>query len=120
MCIVLQFGNFMTSFSSGLENSSWLKKTRTCMKTSSFCPGCDRATWQLVLHTLVLQIQWRQGGLDEPGGQFATPARLTEVLLHPVKESGVGVTWSCRLVEVNDASAENIHRTRLRGLFNFN
>lgn len=68
---------------------------------------CDEATWQVVLLcTLVLQVQRGQFGVDESGGQPATPVRLSEVLLHPVKETGVGVTWARRLVEVNDAGAE--------------
>lgn len=55
----------------------------------------------------MLQVNWRQGGLDESGGQFATTAGLTEILLHPVKQLGVGVTWAGRPVEVNDAGTEN-------------
>lgn len=54
----------------------------------------------------MLQVKWGQGGLNESGGQSAAPCGLTKVLLHPVKQPGVGVTWACWLVEVNDAGTE--------------
>lgn len=56
-----------------------------------------------VCHTLVLQVERWQAGLDEAGGQPAAPAGLAEVLLDPVEEEGVGPCRSSRLVEVNDA-----------------
>lgn len=61
----------------------------------------------MLLCTLVLQVKRGQGGADESGYQSAAPAVL-EVLLHPVKQPVVGVTWACGLVEVNDAGTENI------------
>lgn len=57
--------------------------------------------------TLVLQVKRGQGGLDQSGGQFATCVGLTEILPHPVKQLGVGVTWSSRSVKVDDAGAES-------------
>lgn len=63
--------------------------------------------------TLVLQVKWGQQGLDESGGQFAAPAGLTEILLHPVKQPGVGVTWARWLVEVDDMGTET---HRIQGL----
>lgn len=66
------------------------------------------------LRTLVLQVKWGQGGLDEFGGKSAAPAGLTEVLLHPVKQAGVGASWARRLVEVNHAATENTNNMSLK------
>lgn len=57
--------------------------------------------------TLVLQVKRRQASADESGGQPAAPAAGQEVLLHPLKQPGVGVTGARGLVEVNDAGAAN-------------
>lgn len=57
--------------------------------------------------TLVLQVKWGQGGLNESGGQSVVPAGLTEVLLHPVKQPRVGATRARWLVEVNDVGTES-------------
>lgn len=61
----------------------------------------------------MLQVKRGQGGVDEPGGQSATPAGLTEVLPHPVKQPGVGVIGPRRLVEVDDVGPENTSSTSL-------
>lgn len=56
---------------------------------------------------MVLQIKWWQGGAGESGRQLGAPAGLTEILPDPVEQQRVGVSGSCRPVEVNDAAAED-------------
>lgn len=49
--------------------------------------------------------------MDESRWQFAAPAGLTEILLHPLEQPRVGVTWSCRPVEVDDTGTDNTVRS---------
>lgn len=55
----------------------------------------------------MLQIKWWQGGAGESGRQLGAVAGLTKILPDPVEQQRVGVSGSCRPVEVNDAAAED-------------
>lgn len=62
---------------------------------------------------MVLQIKWWQGGAGESGRQLGAPAGLTEILPDPVEQQRVGVSGSCRPVEVNDAAAEDRRHSQI-------
>lgn len=80
----------------------------SCCHFIHFCPllhnSCNKR-FNCCNSTVVLQIKWRQGGAGESGRQLSAPAGLTEILPDPVEQQRVGVSGSCRPVEVNDAAA---------------
>ena len=51
----------------------------------------------------MLEVEGGQMGLDHPGGKPAASGGLAEVLLHPLKHPGVGVSRSGVFMEVCDA-----------------
>lgn len=79
----------------------------SCCHFTHFCPLLYNSCNNRFNSTVVLQIKWWQGGAGESGRQPGAPAGLTEILPDPVEQQRVGVSGSCRPVEVNDAAAED-------------